>query len=53
MRTWLLRAGNAYWNDQYKQWTSKEMASEFPDSVVEEMELAEGEMWVIGYETDD
>lgn len=53
MRMWLLRHGNAYWNDRNGEWTSKELATDFPDSELDEIELLEGEDWVFAYETDD
>lgn len=50
---WLLREGSAYWNEKHKQWTSKELATEFTDSEVDDIELLEGQDWAVGYETDD
>lgn len=46
LRFWLLKEGNAYWNDKVRQWTSRELATQFSDSEVEQIELTGEAYWV-------
>lgn len=50
MRFWLMQEGNAFWNRTCHQWTSKEQATEYTDSEVDEIELTGNARWVIDYE---
>ncbi|MEN6335709.1 MAG: hypothetical protein ABFE01_15770 [Phycisphaerales bacterium] len=45
MGTWVMKEGNAYWNDRAKQWTSRELATEFTDSEVDGIELTGDAHW--------
>jgi hypothetical protein len=51
MRFWLMQEGNAFWNRTCHQWTSKEQATEYTDSEVDEIELTGNARWVIDYTT--
>lgn len=46
MGVWLMKESNAYWNAPCGQWTSREIATEFSDSEVEEIELTGDAYWV-------
>ena len=50
MRFWPMQEGNAFWNRTCHQWTSKEQATEYTDSEVDEIELTGNARWVIDYE---
>ncbi len=45
-----MREGNAYWNRNCNQWTSKELATGYSDSEVSEIELSGDAELIIDYE---
>jgi hypothetical protein len=42
---WVMREGNVYWNQNCRQWTSRELATEYPDSEIESIELSGDAYW--------